>query len=243
MRTAAATRSTADARATATGLLEGYRFSVCDTPGSFARALNVRRRVYVAGSGYEIPVPDAYDAYSWLLLAEHTDSGRAVGTMRLTPRFAGAFECEEYFTVPDALRSPHAVELSRFAILPEYRKGNLFIPTVSLGLFALVRSALDQIGARVMVICSKPDKIWTYEWLRFQRTGLRAPYGKLGNVEHELLWCDFRGWCDPRGEVAFEDHPFKDFFATSHPEVETRNAMPRLDLAAAVDAPLLAEVA
>jgi N-acyl-L-homoserine lactone synthetase len=229
--TAATFEPSTDLDAGHTSLLEGYRFSVCRTPEACARALEVRRQIYVGNIGYEIPVPDSYDARSWLLLAEHVESGRAVGTMRLTPRFGGAFELEEYFTLPVELQSPRAVELSRFAILPEFRKGTTFIPAVSLGLFMLIRSWLDRIGAHLMVICAKPEKVWTYEWLRFQRTGRTAPYGKLGNVEHELLCCDFRLWCDARGDIAFQDHPFRDFFAAEHREVEVPTEMPRLDLA------------
>jgi len=217
------------------GLLDGFRFTVCATTDEVARALAVRRRVYVGGAHYDIPIPDAYDARSWLLAAEDTTIGRIVGTMRVTPRFGGSFESEEYFTLPEELRSAGAVELSRFAILPQYRKSATFIPTVSLGLFMLVRSWLARIGARVMVICARPEKTWTYEWLRFERTGLTAPYGKLGNAPHELLACDFRRWCDGRGEVAFHDHPFRDFFAGEHPEVIVPAEMPRLNLAAGLD--------
>jgi N-acyl-L-homoserine lactone synthetase len=220
------------------GLLDGFRFRMCDTAESFARALEVRRQVYVRNIGYQIPVPDTYDTRSWLLVAEHTASGRVVGTLRLTPRFGGTFELEEYFALPAQLRSPRAVELSRFAILPEYRKGSTFIPVVSFGLFLLVRSWLDRIGAHLMVICAKPENVWTYEWLRFQRTGLTAPYGKLGNVKHEVLYCDIRLWCDAHGGVAFEDHPFKDFAAAAHPEIELPTEMPRLDLVSDLRRPL-----
>src|SRR5207245_8735713 len=45
-------------------LLKGYRFSVCEGPDAAARALEVRRRVYVEGVGYDIPVPDEYDRRS-----------------------------------------------------------------------------------------------------------------------------------------------------------------------------------
>jgi len=61
-------------------LLEGYRFRVCEDPASFAAALDVRREVYNANCGYDVPVPDAYDDRSWLLIAEHVESGQAVGT-------------------------------------------------------------------------------------------------------------------------------------------------------------------
>jgi N-acyl-L-homoserine lactone synthetase len=232
-----------DSQPAAPGLLDGFRFTVCATTDEVARALAVRRRVYVGAAGYDVPIPDAYDARSWLLAAEDTTSGRIVGTMRVTPRFAGTFESDEYFTLPDHLRCGDAVELSRFAILPEYRKSATFIPTVSLGLFMLVRSWLARVGARVMVICARPEKTWTYEWLRFERTGLTAPYGKLGNAPHELLACDFRRWCDARGDVAFRDHPFRDFFAGEHPEVVLPTEMPRLNLAADLDPGALAAVA
>src|SRR5437867_5446081 len=104
-------------------LLEGYRFRICEDAAAAARALDVRRRVYVDGAGYRIPVPDAYDARSWFLLAEDVHTGQVVGSMRLTPRLFGPLELEEYFTLPAALRGPGSFELNRFAILPGYRKG------------------------------------------------------------------------------------------------------------------------
>src|SRR5262245_38289915 len=88
-------------------LLRGYRFSVCQSPAAASRALAVRQAVYVDGSGYALPVPDPYDARSWFLLAEDLESGLAVGSMRLTPRFAGPLEAEESFTLPPLLRVPH----------------------------------------------------------------------------------------------------------------------------------------
>jgi N-acyl-L-homoserine lactone synthetase len=174
------------------GLLTGYRFSVCDTDEEAAEALEIRRRVYVEGVGYDVPVPDAYDARSWLLLARDESTGKAVGSMRLTPRFAGPFELEEYFTLPKSLRGPKTIEINRFAILPEYRKGKTFLPVVSLGLFKTVMRFAESLGASKLVIASKPERIWTYEWLRFQRTGRTAQYGALDAVEHELLTFDFR---------------------------------------------------
>src|SRR5262245_39239006 len=95
-------------RAIFRSLLRGYRFRVCEDAASVTRALDVRRRVYHESCGYEIPIPDAYDDRAWFLLAEHVRSGEAVGSMRVTPRFAGPFEAEEYFRLPAALRVPTA---------------------------------------------------------------------------------------------------------------------------------------
>src|SRR5947207_4382285 len=119
-------------------LLRGYRFRVCTDPASFAAALDVRRRVYQGGCGYDVPVPDEYDGRSWLLLAEHEESGEAVGTMRITPRSAGPLEAEEYFRLPRHLLSPRTAEVTRFAILPEHRRGEGVMPSVSFGLFKLL---------------------------------------------------------------------------------------------------------
>ena len=63
------------------GLLRGYRFSVCTDRVATESALDVRRRVYRKNCGYDVPVPDEYDARSWLLLAEHVDSGEAVNVV------------------------------------------------------------------------------------------------------------------------------------------------------------------
>src|SRR5688572_21273861 len=57
-------------------LLDGYRFTVCQTPEAMAEALDVRNRVYNDGSGYGIPVPDEYDHRSWLLLATDLETGK-----------------------------------------------------------------------------------------------------------------------------------------------------------------------
>jgi N-acyl-L-homoserine lactone synthetase len=189
------------------GILGGYRFKVCETPDEVAQALEIRRRVYVDDVGYDVPVPDALDGRSWLLLAIHEETGEAVGSMRITPRFAGSFELEEYFTLTSAFRSPKCVELNRFAILPAHRKGKTFLPVVSLGMFKLAMRFLQSMGMHQLVIASKPQKIWTYEWLGFTRSGRTAAYGTLDAIEHELLTFNLR-----RADEIFAGHPFEQFF-------------------------------
>ncbi len=207
-------------------LLRGYRFTVCETPAAVNAALEIRRRVYVEGSGYAMPIPDRYDGRSWFLLAEDLATGQAVGSMRLTPRFAGSLEAEEYFVLPKPLDSPMAVEINRFAILPAYRKGKTFLPVVSLGLFKLVMSFLQRINAEYMVIASKPERIWTYEWMRFVRTGLIAEYEKLDRAEHELMSYDFR-----RAAQILEGHPFYSFFVDlQYREIVVPRRTPRLGI-------------
>jgi N-acyl-L-homoserine lactone synthetase len=208
------------------GLLNGYRFRVCQSPEDAERALDVRRAVYVNASGYRLPVPDQYDARSWFLLAEDTWTGEAVGSMRLTPRGAGPLEAEEYFRLPASLRNAATVELNRFAILPAYRKGKTFLPVVSLGLFKLVRRYLQQAGARYMVIASKPERVWTYEWMRFERTGLIEKYAKLDYAEHELLSYDFE-----RASEILRGHPFEAFFESiEYREVVLPSTIPSLGI-------------
>jgi hypothetical protein len=210
--------------ASLTDLLVGYRFVVSADARDARAALDVRRRVYVEASGYGIPVPDEYDRRSWLLLARERASGEAVASVRITPRAAGPLEAEEYFTLPAPLRSPGAAEISRLAILPAHRKSRTFLPVVSLGLFKLVMRFLQRIDARYMVICSRPERLWTFEWMRFRRTGLVAPYVKLGNAVHELMWYDFR-----RAAEILEGHPFRDFFVElEYAEVEVPAHAPAL---------------
>src|SRR5262245_59540568 len=204
------------------GLLTGYRFVVCKEAVQAAAALAVRRQVYVESSGYDISVPDEYDARSWLLVALVADTGEAVGSVRITPRAAGLLEAEEYFTLPAWLRSPRAAEISRLAIVPAHRKSKTFLPVVSLGLFKLVHQVLMRLEAHYMVICSRPERLWTFEWMRFQRTGLSAHYRKLADAEHELLWYDFR-----RRAAILAGHPFREFFvAQEYPEVVVPESMP-----------------
>ena len=218
-------------------LFKGYRFTVCQTAARAAQALELRRRVY-AESGYRVPTPDEYDGRSWLLLAEDMVAGKPVGSLRMTPRFAGPLEAEEYFTLPRRLASPKSIELTRFAILPEYRKGKTFLPIVSLGLFKLVWNIMRSTNSAYMVVSSKPERIWTYQWLRFRRTGLTAQYGKLANAEHELLWQDFR-----HEATHLDDHPFCEFFQDiEYPEVIMPRTLPAFGVVSA-EPPFLAKIA
>ena len=209
------------------GLLAGYRFMVCESREMARRALQVRRLVYVDSSGYDLPVPDPYDARSWLLLATVADTGEPIGSVRITPRAAGPLEAEEYFTLPPWLRSDRTVEISRLSIMPTHRKNRTFLPVVSLGLFKLVHQFLSRIDAHYMVVCSRPERLWTFQWMRFERAGMMAPYARLANVAHELLWYDFRR----RAEILV-GHPFREFFlAQEYAEAIVPEQAPPLGLA------------
>ncbi len=205
-------------------LLHDHRFSVCEEPADVVRAIDVRRQVYRGVCGYDVPVPDEYDKRSWVLLAEHVRSGRAVGSMRVTPRSAGHLEAEEYFRLPALLRATGVVEVTRFAIPPEPRHSSRFFPAVALGLYKLVCQFTRQLRASHVVICSKPERSFAYQRLGFAPTGLTACYTKLANAEHELLTCDVRG--DMQQHRA---HRFWEFvFETDHPEVSVPGRVPPL---------------
>src|SRR5205823_6658495 len=134
------------------------------SPFSLHAALPI---LYRGVCGYDVPVPDEYDKRSWVLLAEHVRSGRAVGSMRVTPRSAGHLEAEEYFRLPALLRATGVVEVTRFAIPPEPRPSSRFFPAVALGLYKLVCQFTRQLRASHVVICSKPERSFAYQRLGF----------------------------------------------------------------------------
>lgn len=207
-------------------LLAGFRFTVCETAEEAAEALEVRRRVYCCDAGYAIPCPDEYDGRSWILRAEDLATGQCVGTMRLTPRFAGRFECEEYFDLPPQLCGSTGIEISRFAILPEYRKRNALVPAVSFGLFRLCYELALAVGSTYQVVCSKEERVFTYTAMSFQPTGQTAAYEKLNGAEHELLWSDFS-----RAAEMLPDNVFRVLFLeTAFDEVMLPNRRPPLGL-------------
>jgi N-acyl-L-homoserine lactone synthetase len=207
-------------------LLEGYRFYVAQDPETFARALDVRREVYVENFGYDVPVPDEYDHRSWLLVAEHVASGEIIGTMRLTPRAHGPIESEEYFTLPADLDRGDAIEISRFAILAAHRKTRTFLPVVSIGLFKLCYELATLIGAERQIVCTKAERLWSYLSMGFQSTGLKNAYEKLNGVEHELLFHDFSAIL----EGSMPGNPFADLCVTSLDEVIVPTDVPPLGL-------------
>jgi hypothetical protein len=202
-------------------LLAGYRFTLANDFRHVDGALAVRRAAYRAKLGAELPVPDGCDPRSWLLAAEETATGNIVGTLRITPREGGPLECEEFFELPMRFRLGLSCELTRFAITPAHRKNGADLPVVKLGLFKLANELLLRIGARWLVIASRPEQIRTYDWLGFERAGLRGSYGALGGSEHELLWADFPNF------TRFEGHAFRPFFRViRHPEIVLPNEIP-----------------
>ena len=78
-----------------------------------------------------------------------------------------------------------------------------------------------------LVICSKPERVWTYEWLRFARTGLLARYAKLNNAAHEMLVLDFR-----QIVKTYAEHPFEELLVGPPcPEVMVPRRAPTLGTA------------
>ncbi len=203
------------------GLLRGYEMGVCSTPEAVRRALAVRDHVYNGECGYGVAVPDQYDGRSWLLQAVCSATGETVGTMRVTPRFGGPLELEEYFELPRELRSARVVELNRFAILPNHRKGRSFLPAVALGLMKLAVQLLSRLGAQHVIVCAKEERIWTYKWMCFESTGLEAPYGKLGSEPHEMLVADLRF-----GLERYRGHRFWEFFTADDPTLQAQSLPP-----------------
>lgn len=212
----------------ATSMLAGFRFRVVQSRQEAIRALAVRREVYVNQTGYDVPVPDAYDRRSWLLLAEENASGLVVGTMRITPSWEGSLECEESFELPLAYRVAGCVEINRFAILPGYRRGRSGTPSVFLGLFKLASDYLTRVvapvsGGRYGLVASKPERSWTYELGGFRQTGMAAAYGSLDGSLHQLLVADFPD--DWLAKVC--EGPLGSFMTEAHcPEIEVPAYLP-----------------
>ena len=208
-------------------LLDGFSFRVCTTPEDATRAIEVRRKVYREGSGYDVPVPDNVDARSWLLMAEDVESGQTVGTVRITPRSNGPLECEQYMNLPRRFATPHTIEITRLAILNEYRKTNMLVPAVSFGLFRLTYEFAMQLGAQVEVVCSKPERVLAYVLMGFQPTGRSASYTMLNGARHDLLWHDFR-----QASTMVENELFRRLYlGAGFPQVRTPETIPALGLA------------
>ncbi len=170
-------------------LLEGFRFRLAQSAADTEAVLAVRRECY---RHYDVPVPDEYDSRSWFLLAECEATGKVVGTIRITPRSDGPMELEEYFALPAQLKGDDVVEMTRFAILPEYRKSASGMPRVTFGLFKMVPAFITSIGAHYICVSSTAQQAKIYSWLGFTATGVTAPYRKLANKEHELFVWDLR---------------------------------------------------
>jgi hypothetical protein len=205
--------------------LSGYRFSVCATVDEAQRALAVRRQVYVGEKGYDVAVPDSFDERSWLLMAEDVKTGEAVGTLRITCAKAGSIEMASCFQLPARLCEPDVAELSRLAILPGHRAGATHSLAVSLGLFKLMVQVILREGIRLLAVCSKAERIWSYTWLQFRSTGVSAPYTVLDGAMHEILLLDLRHGPEPYQDT-FDLYDF--FFCQTTPEIMIPDRVPPL---------------
>jgi len=74
------------------------------------------------------------------------------------------------------------------------------------------------------VMCAREERIWTFEWLRFQRTGMVARYAMLGNVEHELLTMDVGTRLHDHDDLGLAEF----LFDTDHPEIKLPVIQPGL---------------
>lgn len=232
MRTATATQiATPETTDSGLGsLFEGYRFYVAEDAETVARALEVRRQVYVENFGYDLPVPDEYDHRSWLLVAEHVETGEIVGTMRVTPREYGPVEAEEYFTLPADLDRADAIEISRFAILAAHRKTRTFLPVVSVGLVKLASELATTVGAERQIVCTKAAKLWSYLSMGFQSTGMKTCYAKLNGTEHELLSHDIVGTIRSLLRGDSNGNPFEELWTREFDEIIPPVSVPPLGL-------------
>ena len=129
----------------------------------------------------------------------------------------------EYFTLP----APRAARRTRLPLRdpPGYRKGKTFLPVVSRP-FKTVQTRSRRVGAHYMVICAKPERVWTFEWIRFEHTGLTARYTKLNDAEHALLAYDFTAEKD-----TMSDHPLRAYWLDIvYPQVVVPKRLPALGL-------------
>src|SRR5262249_11805109 len=138
---------------------------------------------------------------------------------------AGRLEAEEYFWLPPKLRTTRSVEVNRFAILPEHRRAGKLMPAVSFGLFKLmINFVMDRLGAEYVVVCSKEERIWTYERLRFQRPGHCARSATRGHAEREPRTRALRrGLAEPGAHRLWEF-----LFESAHREIMIPDAVPGL---------------
>src|SRR5213594_1028529 len=88
----------------------------------------------------------------------------------------------------------------------------------------MMRFVTERLGAAHVVMCAREERIWTFEWLRFQRTGIVARYAILGNVEHELLTMDLGNRLHDRGDLGLAEF----LFDTEHPEIKLPAIQPGL---------------
>lgn len=199
-------------------LLKGYRFRVCESPEDVARALAVRRRVYEEELHLSFPIPDPYDGRSWLLLAEDTTTGEAIGAIRVTPRADGPLEVEEHFELPAAYRTPSTVEVTRFTILSAYRTR----PRVMVGLMKLVIECLRRLNARSVVAGATRERVWNYQWFNMTDTGKTARYAGMNDAEVTLMVCDF---AEAFAGLAAR-HPLRDFLRETESPATGAAALP-----------------
>ena len=148
--------------------LYGYTFRVARSATDLEAVYHIRWKVY-QGTGYILAeahphqqMKDEYDAWSMNLLACHR--GKPVGTLRMTPLDKGS-PILELFGVEQWPKPSKTIEIGRFAVLPEVRKGRI----VALGLLAKMNEWSLRSGVEWWVgYAPRPLLKTFYEMIRYE---------------------------------------------------------------------------
>lgn len=196
-------------------LLADYRFTVCTDEATAVKAVTVRAEVDGA------TLVDEYDARSWLLLAEHATTGKAVGTLRITSRVLGRLPVEAHVALPADLASPKCFELSRLATVPLDRNTRA---AVTLGLCKLAFEFSLWMGSEHQVASADSNAARTYLTI-----GFRPVRRATSDADADLLAHDFR-----RAGTGLRGNPFRELFCELDlPEIILPVRTPMMGLAPA----------
>src|SRR5262249_9076798 len=100
----------------------------------------------------------------------------------------------------------------------------------SVGLFKLCYEFGLMLGAERQIVCSKAERLWTYQTLGFEGTGITTCYEKLNGTEHELLRHDFQALEARVTSGATAGNPFDELWANEYDEVVVPETVPALGL-------------
>jgi hypothetical protein len=196
-------------------LLADYRFRVCTDEVTAAKA--VALRAHTDGA----PIVDEYDARSWLLIAERATTGKAVGTLRISPRVLGPLPVEARVALPADLASPKSFELSRLATVALDRTART---AVTLGLCKLAFEFSLWMGSECQV--ASADSCDARAYLAI---GFRPVERAMGDGDTDLLAHDFR-----RAGTGLRGNPFRDLFCELElPEILLPPRTPMMGIAPA----------
>jgi len=159
-----------------------------------ARAIEIRRKVYVEEFGFSLGGNDGsdnFDRKAYHLLVTNTNNGEPVASLRLLDAPDRPFEVESFVDICTIIgRDRHPAEVSRFCVLLPYRRVSRQM-FVHLSILEAFLRLSRELGVTDLIAWAREELLGFYKYILFEiLEEYTFDHPKIGNRKHTLMRLD-----------------------------------------------------